>query len=591
MRSFFANHARLSLALLALAFAMESVAHAADKSLEASSIVQEALQAEVDGDTAQRKALLARALQLDPDHSAARWHSGYVQFDGDWLTVDEAEQVPAVKDRVAAYQTLRNAHSGNLAGELALARWCRKNGLEHQERLHWVNTLHFDWSNREARQRLGVREFHGQLLTAEQIESRKAAMRVCEQALESWTPRFNRWLREIESSPSPDQTEAWKQLANVDVAEAVPALAQAFRKASLDLQLHLVSVLGKIEGQAATDVLACLSVDFPRSEIRHAAATQLANRSWFGFVPGLLERLDTPVEFQYAVNTFGVGVLTDIRYSKETASAVVSISHSVSSQFPISPIRLGDAGERIVAPFILQHRAMTDELALQYRRIRESMLAVEANNAKTHKLNERVFAALRTSTNQPIELRPESWWDWWQKYNERYVAEDKPEIEYSDSRLSQRMIPNVSCFAAGTLVWTEVGPIAIEAIRQGDRVLSQHPDSGELSYQLVLQTTVRAPSPTLRIQVGDERIEATLGHPFWVTGQGWRMAKELTVGDRLYGVQGGKAIDSIESGPTSEAYNLVVADNSTYFIGKHRLLVHDNMPRPAIDIPVPGWNR
>lgn len=591
MRSFLADYARFSVALVTLSFALESGAYAADKNAEANSIVQEALQAEVDGDAAQRKALLARALQLNPNHSAARWHSGYVQLDGAWLTVDEAAQVPAVKDRVAAYRTLRNAYSGSLAGELSLARWCRKNGLEHQERLHWVNALHFDWNNREARQRLGVREFHGQLLTAEQIESRKAAMQAYEQALESWNPRLHRWLREIESSPAPDQTEAWQQLANVDAAEAVPSLSQAFRKASFDLQMHLVLVLGNIEEQAATDVLACLSVDSPRSEIRHAAATQLANRSWFGFVPGLLERLDTPVEYEYTVSTLGPGVLAEIRYSKETPSAVVNVSHSTNSQFPISTSRRLRDGEPIVRPFLQQKESIANELALQSRRIRESILAVEANNVKTYKLNERVFAALRTSTNQPIELRPESWWDWWQKYNERYVAEDKPEIEYADSRHSQRMIPNVSCFAAGTWVWTETGPVAIEGIRQGDRVLSQYPDSGELGYQLVLQTTVRPPSPTLQIQVGDERIEATLGHPFWVTGLGWRMAKELAVGDRLYGLQGGAAIDSIEAGPTSEAYNLVVADSSTYFIGKHRLLVHDNMPRRAIDLPVPGWER
>jgi tetratricopeptide (TPR) repeat protein len=591
MRSFLANHVRLSLILLALTFALKSGAHGSDEDSDASSIVQEALQAEVDGDTAQRRALLDRALQLDPNHSAARWHSGYVRLDGAWLTVDEAEQSPSVKVIVAAYQTLRNAHSGSLAGELAMARWCRKKGLEHQERLHWANSLNFDRNNREARRRLGVREFRGQLLTAEQIEDWKLAMRDYEQALESWNPRLNRWRREIESSPSPDQTEAWRQLASVDVAEAVPSLAHAFRKANIELQLHMVSVLGNIEGQAATDVLARLSIDSPRSEIRQAAATQLGNRSWFGFVPNLLGRLETPVECRYVVNTLGSGVLTEVRYSKETPSAVVNVSHSVNSQFPISPNRHPSSGNLIVFPFAMQEKLIANEAARQYRRIRESMQAVEANNAQTNRLNERVFAALRTSTDQQIEPRPEYWWDWWQEYNERHLVEDKPEIEYRDSRYSQRMIPNVSCFAAGTLVWTESGPVAIEDVRQGDRVLSQNPDSGELAYRIVLQTTVRPPSPTLQIQVADERIEATLGHPVWVTGRGWRMAKELTVGDRLHGVQGGMTIDSIEPGPTSEAYNLIVAETSTYFIGKRRLLVHDNMPRRAIDIPVPGWER
>jgi hypothetical protein len=50
-------------------------------------------------------------------------------------------------------------------------------------------------------------------------------------------------------------------------------------------------------------------------------------------------------------------------------------------------------------------------------------------------------------------------------------------------------------------------------------------------------------------------------------------------------------IDKIEPGPTVQAHNLVVDQTNTYFVGKHRLLVHDNMPRRITDLPVPGWER
>jgi hypothetical protein len=510
-----------------------------------------------------------------------------VQFDGSWLTVDEAEHSTAEKGVVAAYRELRDRHSGNLAGEVSLARWCRKNGFEERERLHWAGSLYFDRNNREARQRLGVREFRGRLLTAEQIENWKLAMRQYERALQVWNPRLNRWRREIESSTSPHQTEAWRRLASLDAAEAVPSLQQMFRKAEFELQLQVVSVLGNIREQVATDALVRLSVDSPSPDIRQEAATQLSDRSWFGFVPNLLGRLETPVECRYSVTTFGAGILSDVRYSKETPSAIVKVSHSVNSQFPISPVRRG--GDLITFPFLLQQKLAADEASRQYRRVLKSLQAVQTKNAHTNRVNERVFAALKTSTGQEIESRPGYWWDWWQDYNERQTSEEKPEIEFRDSRYSERMIPNVSCFAAGTLVWTETGPVAIEDVRRGDRVLSQEPDSGELAHRIVLDTTIRPPSPTLQIQVADEQIEATLGHPVWVVGSGWRMAKELKVGDQLHGVQGGMTIDNIEPGPESQAYNLVVAETSTYFIGKHRLLVHDNMPRRAMDLPVPGW--
>lgn len=147
----------------------------------------------------------------------------------------------------------------------------------------------------------------------------------------------------------------------------------------------------------------------------------------------------------------------------------------------------------------------------------------------------------------------------------------------------------MSCFAAGTPVWTETGSVPIESIRRGDKVLSQQTQSGELKYQIVLDTTLRSPSPTLQIRVGEDQIVTTLGHPFWVTGAGWRMAKELKVGDRLHGVEGSVMVDQIETGETLPAHNLVVAETNTYCVGENRLLVHDNTPRDSMVLPIPGW--
>jgi hypothetical protein len=130
--------------------------------------------------------------------------------------------------------------------------------------------------------------------------------------------------------------------------------------------------------------------------------------------------------------------------------------------------------------------------------------------------------------------------------------------------------------------------VPIEKVRIGDRVLSQDRDSGELTYKLVIDATIRPPSPTLRLGMGDEEIATTMGHLLWVTGLGWQMAKEVQVGDQLHGVYGGQTVDYIKPGPESEAYNLVVADFSTYFIGRHRILVHDNRPRLVTEARLPG---
>jgi hypothetical protein len=287
--------------------------------------------------------------------------------------------------------------------------------------------------------------------------------------------------------------------------------------------------------------------------------------------------------------------------------------------------------KKIRRAYAQQRVALAKEASKQYQRVSEAIQEVQEMNDRTSTYNEPIFALLRTTTGQYIESKPQLWRDWWKDYNELDEGPYKPEIDFcypedygnvivsttsppprphstaprllsGPGPIRRSDLPGPirprrygrdrprSCFPAGTLVWTEIGPVAIESMRRGDRVLSQDPDSGELTYQLVLDTTIRPPSETLQIHVGDEQIESTLGHPFWVIGDGWRMAKELKAGDRLHSVQGGATIDMIEPGETVEAYNLVVAETNTYFVGEHRVLVHDNELRQAMDLPLPGWS-
>ncbi len=78
-----------------------------------------------------------------------------------------------------------------------------------------------------------------------------------------------------------------------------------------------------------------------------------------------------------------------------------------------------------------------------------------------------------------------------------------------------------------------MGVVPIEQIRPADRVLSQHPETGQLAFQLVLDTTIRPASPTLRMLVTGREIATTRGYLFWRVGNGWRMAQQLQSGDRL----------------------------------------------------------
>jgi hypothetical protein len=124
-------------------------------------------------------------------------------------------------------------------------------------------------------------------------------------------------------------------------------------------------------------------------------------------------------------------------------------------------------------------------------------------------------------------------------------------------------------------------------------VLSQDIESGELAYKPVLAVTTRAPGPRMTIRAASDSVTTTPSHPFWVLGAGWRMAKQLSPGDRLHTTSGGVRIEGVEKLPddppaADTAYNLIVADFDSYFVGDGAILVHDNTLRQPTAAVLPG---
>jgi hypothetical protein len=221
---------------------------------------------------------------------------------------------------------------------------------------------------------------------------------------------------------------------------------------------------------------------------------------------------------------------------------------------------------------------------------------VAVDNANTQARNFRIKQVLKAATGWDIDLsaEPEVWWQAWRDENELYYDEaSQPQIQSYDPYVQQYYFPPpamMSCFPAGTPVWTQAGPAPIETISLGDMVLSQDPTTGKLAYRPVLDTTVRPPSATVALSVNDETIVATLGHRFWINGRGWEMAKFLKADSPLHALDGAAHLISVQPSPEGKqvAHNLTVDEFHTYFVGASRLLVHDNScPRPTL-AAIPG---
>ncbi len=142
---------------------------------------------------------------------------------------------------------------------------------------------------------------------------------------------------------------------------------------------------------------------------------------------------------------------------------------------------------------------------------------------------------------------------------------------------------------AGSLIQTEEGMVPIEQVRVGDRVLSQDSETGEVAWQVVLQTTKRPPEATLAVKTQDGELEATAGHSWWVAGNGWLRTKQLRKGMTLHTLKGTTRIESVEEKPQPVAtYNLIVDGFHTYFVGKERILSYDNTELKGTLRTVPG---
>jgi Pretoxin HINT domain len=217
-------------------------------------------------------------------------------------------------------------------------------------------------------------------------------------------------------------------------------------------------------------------------------------------------------------------------------------------------------------------------------------------NRRTEAINSRILPVLSGATGEKFGDNPRAWWEWWYDHNEYYTSDERPvERQYYSDYDTVYYPPEPppamgghSCFPKGTPVWTKTGQQPIESLELGDLVLAQNVDTGELAYQPVVRRTVRPPSPISKLSFGDEQLQVTGSHPMWVSGVGWRMAKELGDGTILHALTGAMRVSAVEQAGEAEAYNLSVANFNTYFVGETGVLVHDVTHRRPTRATNPG---
>ena len=132
-------------------------------------------------------------------------------------------------------------------------------------------------------------------------------------------------------------------------------------------------------------------------------------------------------------------------------------------------------------------------------------------------------------------------------------------------------------FAPDSLLATQEGLRPIEQIRLGDWVWAYDETTGVNSLKEVVRTFARDTDWVVILEIGNEVVQATLEHPFWQDGIGWRRAGELTAGDRIQSISGVPAtVTHAEHRLAPQpVFNIEVTDAHTYFVSPTKLLVHN----------------
>ncbi|NUQ63206.1 MAG: hypothetical protein HUU20_12070, partial [Pirellulales bacterium] len=213
---------------------------------EADRLVEQALEAELEGNNAKRRNLLAEALRAAPQCEAARWQTGQVRVGRRWMTLAESQQTAAEDPLLERYRRTLAECDGRMtpaAAQRAMARWCRQSKLPQQERFHWLKLIELSPNEPEALAALELCWHRGQLMGRDEA----AEMQAVERAQHEWCDRLQELAPRLERSENSDQSAAaWERLRSISDPAAVPGLATVIAPRSRQLGLEIVALLGKM---------------------------------------------------------------------------------------------------------------------------------------------------------------------------------------------------------------------------------------------------------------------------------------------------------------------------------------------------------
>lgn len=567
--------------------------------------LQKILQQEAEGEAIDRAALMAGSANATDQE---RWLAGQVKRDGSW---EDPVKIEKLHGRLANYRKERGSNELNLEGHLRMARWCAEHGLSEQEKSHWYGVLQFQPDHALAHQRLGDQQIRGRWFSKDEVDMATERSRRMVTELRKWLPKLQEVEKTLGNSKSSlaARKKALTDLNAIHEEEAIAALEWMAVQSEGSTALAFVTKIDQMFSHEACLALTRIALADPTSETGQKAIQGLKRYPLDLYVPELLSLLRTPIQTQTAYRYEPNGNLVsqvllfqEAKDQKQIHEIVKTLATSRTERLPLIPVVAGNASRLDRRVYTMAHPAAIRSLSVQT----EHDASRQNDQVKMANLNLEeemipVFHVLKSATGLDLPNESSPWWEWWNRDYAYVVEPEKKVYRTSERSYSQPVLvenryeelqqtrPRHECLVAGSLIQTEEGMVPIEQVRVGDRVLSQDSETGEVAWQVVLQTTKRPPEATLAVKTQDGELEATAGHSWWVAGNGWLRTKQLRKGMTLHTLKGTTRIESVEEKPQPVAtYNLIVDGFHTYFVGKERILSYDNTELKGTLRTVPG---
>jgi hypothetical protein len=575
------------------------------------------------------------AKKSSPNEEAVHWHSGEIKVADRWQKLDDLAAAEASKE-LDEYRQQRGDEVLDVEGHRKMAHWCAVRKLTSQEHAHWYGVLATHPNDAEARSALGHEQMGGRWFRKEEITQTASNVKERVKALKTWLPKIKDMAAAIEGNDTGKRLKAIQQLKAIKDPRAVFAIQFAAERTQAQTSLHMINAIKRFQTKEACTALASIAVNDPTSEPGREAAAGLSTFPQELYVPALLDLMATEKDLrhQLAVQPNGELVLQllqvrELKNHVESAhlDKVMKVDNSRPAPFGTSVNVAGTffANESVTAA--VENRVASSAIEKEAQRDADSQRArLDRENEQTRQIQRNVATVLRMATGIKLDDNPQDWWKWWD-LNQEVLAIGNKEILQQYDRNFQSVVYSVDpqtvrifrasgstensadhrpvtpaapaqplrsviraghniqsiplgflvdCLTAGTLIQTDTGLRPIESIRVGDNVVSQDVTTGELSLKPVIRTAERPPSLTCEIVLkNDTKLQATLGHAWWVIGKGWIKSKDLQPGMRIRTATSSIEVASLSMAAEVTTYNLSVADFNSYFVGEERLLSYD----------------